>query len=125
MNALIIEATRDTPGVILDPAKSKFEMNGKSLPEDVASFYDPIMEWLENYSASPNDETLFEMKMSYFNTASSKMLLDILFALEELSEAGNSVKIHWHYKENDEDMMDAGEEYSEIVEIPFEHFSYS
>ena len=125
MSAIIIEATRDTPGVILDPANNKFEMNGKSLPEDVGSFYDPILEWLENYSESPNEETLFEMKMNYFNTASSKMLLDILFALEEMAEDGKNIKIHWHYKENDEDMKEAGEEYADIVEIPFEHFSYS
>ena len=124
MEAIIIEATRDTPGVILDPANNKFEMNGKSLPEDVGSFYDPILAWFEEYAENPNDETLFEMKMSYFNTASSKMLLDILFALEELAEGGNNVKVHWHYKENDEDMKDAGEEYADIVEIPFEHFSY-
>lgn len=125
MEPIIIEPTRDTPGVVLDPANNKFEMNGKSLPEDVASFYDPILAWIEEYSESPNEETVFEMKMSYFNTASSKMLLDILFALEELAEGGNNVKINWHYKENDEDMMEAGEEYADIVEIPFEHFSYS
>lgn len=125
MEPIIIEATRDTPGVILDPANNKFEMNGKSLPEDVASFYDPILDWIGEYSENPNDETIFEMKMSYFNTASSKMLLDILFALEEMAEDGKKIKIHWHYKENDEDMKEAGEEYEEIVEIPFEHFSFS
>lgn len=123
MEAFIIGATRDTPGVILDPASNKFEMNGKSLPEDVASFYDPILAWIEEYADSPSAETIFEMKMNYFNTASSKMLLDILFALEEIAEAGNSVIIHWYYKENDEDMKEAGEEYAEIVEIPFEHFT--
>jgi len=125
MGAIIIEATRDTPGVILDPDNNKFEMNGKSLPEDVGSFYDPILEWIEGYSENPNEETIFEMKMNYFNTASSKMLLDILFALEEMAEDGKNIKINWHYKENDEDMKEAGEEYEDIVEIPFEHFSYS
>ena len=125
MTAIIIEETRDTPGVILDAASNKFELNGKSLPEDVSSFYDPILEWLENYAKSPNKETLFEMKMTYFNTASSKMLMDILFSLEEMSEDGNNIKIHWYYKEKDEDMKEAGEEYADIVEIPFDYFPYS
>ena len=125
MESIIIEGTRDTPGVILDSTNNKFEMNGKSLPEDVSSFYDPILAWIVEYSKNPNDETVFEMKMNYFNTASSKMLLDILFSLEELAEEGNKVKINWHYKENDEDMKEAGEEYADIVEIPFEHFSFS
>ena len=57
--------------------------------------------------------------MTYFNTASSKIILDILMKLEELHEAGNEVMIEWHYEEDDEDMQEAGEEYSEIVEVPF------
>ena len=119
-----MDATRDTPGVILDPANNKFEMNGKSLPEDVGCFYDPILKWFSSYAENPNEETVFEMKMKYFNTSSSKMLLDILFALEEMGEEGNKVKVNWHYKENDEDMKEAGEEYEDIVEIPFAHLSH-
>jgi hypothetical protein len=57
--------------------------------------------------------------MTYFNTASSKIILDILMKLEELHEDGNEVLIEWHYEEDDEDMQEAGEEYSEIVEVPF------
>lgn len=124
MEAYIVEGTRDTPGVILDSLNNKFEMNGKSLPEDVTSSYDPILNWLKEYTKAPNDETIFEMKMTYFNTASSKMLLDILFALEEMAEDGFNIKIHWHYKNNDEDMKEAGEEYEDIIEVPFKHFSY-
>jgi hypothetical protein len=57
--------------------------------------------------------------MTYFNTASSKIILDILMKLEEIQEAGNEILIEWHYEEDDEDMQEAGEEYSEIVEVPF------
>jgi hypothetical protein len=61
----------------------------------------------------------------YFNTASSKLLLDILMKLEEIHEAGHDVLIRWHYPEDDEDMEEAGEEYSDIVDVPFEQVSYS
>ena len=125
MEPYIVDAGRDTPGVIFDPSNNKFEMNGKSLPEDVIKYYDPILEWLNKYSESPNDETIFEMKMTYFNTASSKVLLDLLFFLEEMLEDGKNITIHWYYKTNDEDMKEAGEEYEDILEVPFEHFSYN
>jgi uncharacterized protein YkuJ len=57
--------------------------------------------------------------MTYFNTASSKIILDILMRLEDLHNDGKNITVEWHYEEDDEDMQEAGEEYSEIVEVPF------
>tara|TARA_B110000211_G_C14081853_1_gene554954 strand:+ start:1966 stop:2343 length:378 start_codon:yes stop_codon:yes gene_type:complete len=123
METLNIPATDDTPEVILD-ASGDFQFNGKSLPEDVASFYDPIIDWIDSYGKNPLDSSIFKFKFTYFNTASSKMILDILMKLEELSEGGADIKVEWHYEEEDEDMEEAGEEYSDIVEVPFEMVAY-
>jgi hypothetical protein len=120
MDILQRDATDETPALILDASAGKFEISGKSLPEDVTAFYGPALEWLEQYAESPNEETVFEFKMDYFNTASSKMILDILLKLEEINEEGNKVLVKWYFDEDDEDMEEAGEEYSEIVEIEFE-----
>ena len=124
MEAYILQGTEDTPEVNLDPANSKFMFAGNSLPENAVSFYEPILAWIEDYGASPNSETTVEVKMNYFNTSSSKLLLDVLFAFAELSENGHQVKVQWYYQEEDEDMEEAGTQYEEIVEVPFEHFSY-
>ncbi len=124
MDALIIEATDETPKVVLDKGNNEFMFSGKSLPEDVSSFYEPIISWLDTYSKDPNPATQFTFDFVYFNTASSKIILDVLFKLEELKESGNDTSIIWRYKEEDEDMEEAGEEYSEIVEVPFEMQSY-
>jgi len=123
MDALVIAKTDDTPQVHLDKATGKFEFSGKSLPEDVSSFYKPIFDWLDAYSKNTNDESIFEFKMTYFNTASSKVILDVLMKLEEMVNDGKDVKVKWYYDEDDEDMEEAGEEYSEIVEVPFEFIS--
>lgn len=124
MDAIKIMDTDDTPKVILDPDNGVFEISGKSLPEDVTSFYEPILSWLDTYAESPLEKTEFSFKLIYFNTASSKALLDVLMKLEELSEAGNEVLVKWYYPDDDEDMEEAGEEYAEIVDIPFEQISY-
>ena len=124
MDALRIPSTDDTPEVTLDAGSGEFEFSGKSLPEDVASFYDPIIEWIDTYGQNANDSSVFKFKLTYFNTASSKMILDILMKLEELSEGGADIKVEWHYEEEDEDMEEAGEEYSDIVEVPFEMVPY-
>jgi len=124
MEIINIAATDETPAVVLDAGNNTFQIEGKSLPEDVTAFYDPLLEWLDGYAADPNDTTDFTFKMTYFNTASSKMILDILMKLEEIMEDGHTVKILWKYQEDDEDMEEAGEEYSEIVEIPFDMLPY-
>ena len=125
MEVIKIMGTDDTPSVLLDAASNTFEISGRSLPEDVNSFYAPIVAWMEKYNQSPNAKTVFNFKLAYFNTASSKMLLDILMKLEELHNAGKEVLVKWHFAEDDEDMKEAGEEYADIVDVPFEQISVS
>ena len=120
MNPIIISSTEDTPGIRLDATNDIFELSGRSLPEDVVKFYKPILDWLDEYAQSPNEKTVFEFKLTYFNTASSKIILDILMKLEGIHNNGNSITIKWYYPSDDEDMMEAGEEYADIVDIPIE-----
>ncbi len=120
MEKLKKEGTEDSPGVILDPGNKIMEISGRSLPEDVATFYEPILSWLEEYAKEPDEVTVFTFKLDYFNTATSKVLLDILVIFEEMIEKGHSVNVRWFYDEEDEDMKAAGEEYSEMVDVPFE-----
>ncbi len=125
MEVINIAGTDDTPNVILDKDNAKFEISGRSLPEDVNQFYEPILEWIDGYAEAPADKTEFHFKLEYFNTASSKVILDILLKFEEIVENDNDVVIKWHYHEEEEDMLEAGEEYADIVEIPFEYISYT
>ena len=87
-------------------------------------FYKPILDWLDEYAQSPNANTVFNFKLSYFNTASSKIILDILMKLEGIHSGGHSISIKWHYPSDDEDMMEAGEEYADIVDAPIEMVEY-
>ena len=119
MKALYIEETDDSPKVIMDKENKMFEISGKSLPEDVSKFYDPILAWLEKYSTDPLPETYLKINLEYFNTASSKLLLDVFMILEGIKENGSVVEINWYYPWYDEEMKDAGVEYSEMVDIKF------
>jgi hypothetical protein len=124
METIKIQGTEDTPKIILDAENELMEISGRSLPEDVSSFYEPVLNWLSEYAENPKKKTIFNFKLTYFNTASSKLLLDILMKLEEMHEKGLDVLIRWHYPEDDEDMAEAGEEYADIVDVPFEQVSY-
>jgi hypothetical protein len=115
MEPILITGTFDCPGVTLDQENNIFEISGRSLPEDVYTFYDPITTWLTEYAEQPNPVTTFDFKFIYFNTATSKIILDILTLLEQIKEGGHEVLVRWHYLKEDEDMKDAGEEYSGMI----------
>ena len=123
MTELKIDKTDSTPQIYLDKNSGKFEMKGKSFPEESRSFYAPVLEWLEDYAKDPKEETLFEFKMEYFNSSSSLIILEILNILDSIYKTGKKVTISWNYLEIDEDMLDAGEEYAELVSLPFEYHS--
>ena len=124
MEAIKIVGTDDTPGILLDAGNDVFEISGRSLPEDVTSFYEPVLNWLDEYAEDPKPKTEFVFKLTYFNTASSKVLLDILMKLEDISSAGKEVLVKWYSPDDDEDMQEAGEEYADIVDVEFEQLSY-
>ena len=120
MEIISLEGTEDTPKILLNKENGIFEISGRSLPEDSAEYYQPILDWIEEYADSPNEKTEFVFKLEYFNTASSKLILDVLSSLEDIP----GMSIMWYFHEDDEDMEEAGEEFSELVELPFEFKTY-
>jgi len=105
MKSLRIEGTKTTPSVILDPNPNNpiFEISGMSISDDLFNFYNPIYIWLEEYFKNPLPKTIFDFKLEFFNTASSKYLLDILIKLEDMKDERHKVKIRWHYPDDDDD----------------------
>ena len=124
MEVINIKGTYDTPEVILDAQNNVLVISGRSYPEDTAEFYIPILEWVHNYVKNPNTKTTFSFKLDYFNSSSYKPFLDILIRLGEIKKKGFEVNIEWHYKEGDMDIKEAGEEFSEIVDMPFSYFIF-
>jgi hypothetical protein len=125
MEIINFEGTEDTPAINIDGSKSTFCISGRSLPEDVISFYKPVMEWINRFSEKPSESLRIEIKLEYFNTASSKIILDILMKFEEISQLGTSkITVNWLYDKRDDDMLEAGEEYKDLVELPFELIEY-
>ena len=119
MESIIIEGTPKTPTVEFNAEEGKVEIKGRSIPENSVEFYNPLIAWLEAYGSSPKDETQVNIQLEYFNTSSSKCILDVFKKLESLAKAGNNIKVNWFYEEDDEDMLEAGEDYQSIIKLPF------
>ncbi|MGI6478326.1 MAG: DUF1987 domain-containing protein [Salinivirgaceae bacterium] len=118
MHPIICDSTIDLPKVVLDKEKGEFLFEGLSMCEDAFHFYEPIIAWIKQYGSAPNPKTEVRFKISYFNTASSKMLLDVMLHFDAIYRMGHDVSIHWHYRPEDEDMQEAGEIYASKLDIP-------
>jgi len=124
LKPLRIQATNESLEVNLDKGMCRFEFYGKSLPENPNEFFEPILNWFREYVNEPNKETQLIFKMEYFNTASSKRLIDILSICYEIHKKKQSIIVNWYYKYNDDDMKETGESFSEIVQLPFKFITY-
>lgn len=118
MNNLFIPRTGKTPDIFFDADRGILEIKGRSIPENSVAFYAPVMQWLNDYEKSPQDETKLVVRLEYFNTSSSKCLIDIFRKLEQLHYQETTVKVVWYYEEEDEDMKESGEDFRDLVSMP-------
>jgi len=118
-----IPATEKTPRISFDTESRIFSMDGNSRPEDVREFYMPVIEKMDAYfsSESPSEVPyFFSFKLGYFNSSSAKFISDILLGISDYIDKGFNIKIRWFFEEGDEDMREAGRDFSEMIKIDFE-----
>ncbi len=116
MEDLFLRGTERTPEVKLSASEGKIVFKGKSIPENTNLFYDNIINWVEQYAKKPNDTTTVKIQMEYFNTMTSKCLHEVLKALETID---NNIEVLWYYEEDDEDMLEVGEDFESIIDLQF------
>ena len=119
MENINLDGTPKTPTVIFNAEEGRIVLKGRSIPENSVEFYNPLNEWVKDYGVAPKEITVFEVKLEYFNTSSSKCILDLFKALENINGNGTNVKVDWYFEEDDEDMEEAGEDYQAIIQLPF------
>ncbi|MEQ9404813.1 MAG: DUF1987 domain-containing protein [Cyclobacteriaceae bacterium] len=122
MNTISITSTASTPAVYFNPSKGIFQMKGRSSPENTPAFYSGLKTALASTQTVENLDV--KICLEYFNTSSSKILFDIFRQLKSIKENGRDVNIKWFYEEYDEDMLEAGEDYSDILNLPFSFIEY-
>jgi hypothetical protein len=116
MDTFTTQGSEHTPAVALDKEHGRFEISGRSFMEDPLHFYAPVLDWLKDYAKQPNTTTEFLFSFDYYNTETGKFIFDILFILDRIEGA----KVIWRYADQDRDMEEAGLDYAELVNLPFE-----
>jgi len=121
MKLLHINATEDTPELNLDPESGILEFEGISIPENAPIFYKPVIDWLNEYTKSPNKTTDFIFKIKMISSASSKIFYDIITKIDQLSENKDvCVRVFWYYSIYDDEILEQGHEYKNILSVFFD-----
>lgn len=120
MENIVLEGTGRTPYVSFDAQAGKLEISGRSIPENSITFYKPLFDWVDNYVQSPKDNTIVIFNLEYFNTSSSKCILDLLRKLETLKDTNNATEIKWYFDEGDEDMEESGNDFKSLINLDIE-----
>jgi hypothetical protein len=119
MKDFICEKTYSTPKVQLAYKTGVFRIEGRSIPENPAIFFEPVLNWLNDYFTQTPQSAKFDFKLDYINSGSSKSIMAILKLLFKFHEKGIDIIVNWHYDEDDESIRDLGKHYQSILKLPF------
>jgi hypothetical protein len=117
MEELRFAPTKNTPEIILNP-EGIIKIKGRSIHENAAAFFAPVEKWLSEYLNSPANVTSVDMFLEYFNSASAKIFISILQKVTYVSLKHKKYVINWYYEEGDEDILERGEYFSSILDVP-------
>jgi hypothetical protein len=124
MDNLRIEKTKYTLDVDFNAESGVFSLEGRSLPENTIDFFNPIFSFLKRYFTEISGNITMNCKMTYFNSGSSKRLMELFRLLEEYNGGSSEVVVNWNYDEDDEDQLEEGEEFAEDFDLTFNMISY-
>ncbi|PKN43724.1 MAG: hypothetical protein CVU60_00680 [Deltaproteobacteria bacterium HGW-Deltaproteobacteria-18] len=119
MNNLEIHQTSSTPMVRADNEQGRVFMAGDSYPENPFEFFQPIIDWIDDFLKNDDRPLAFDLQLIYLNTSSIRAMMDIFDRLEESHLAGRPVSVDWCYDPDNERVGELAEEFKEDCTFPF------
>ncbi|MCK5536191.1 MAG: DUF1987 domain-containing protein [Bacteroidales bacterium] len=119
MNTFYQKGSKYEPEISLNPQNGVMKISGISMPENTVRVYFSVLDWLNEYKKNPAPKTRLEFDLEYINTASSKMIHEILRIVDGITIKGCDAEIIWNYHDEDSDILEIGEEYRDFVKTNF------
>jgi hypothetical protein len=118
MEDLRILRTKNTPEVVLT-AEGRIKIKGRSIHENVTEFYAQVEEWISGYILDPAKVTTVDLNLEYFNSASAKVFVHLLQKITYVTLKHKKYIVNWYYEDGDDDILERGEYFSNVLDIPF------
>ncbi|MBQ3634839.1 MAG: DUF1987 domain-containing protein [Bacteroidales bacterium] len=118
MENIFFEKSDRTPSVTTDYERGILEVCGRSMPEDAITFYTRVSHWIDDFADQPKPKQRLTVSfmLEYYNTSSSKCILDILKSLGDLKRRGWPIEVNWVYMEEEDDMQANGTELQTMLD---------
>lgn len=120
MELMSISPTKNTPEIILDP-KGIIRIRGRSIHENVTEYFAPVEEWITGYIESPAEVTCVDMNLEYFNSASAKVFIHLLQKITYVTLKHKKFIFNWYFEDGDEDILERGEYFASVLDVPFNY----
>jgi hypothetical protein len=112
---MIISQTPHTPLVVASVDEGIISIKGKIIPENPDEFFHQLELLTNKCLTEKKSEALsINIQLDYFNTPSSKMLARYFRSILQQRPL-----INWHYEKGDDSIKEAGEDYSLLLNFPF------
>jgi len=118
MQEINIKKTQTTPSVVFYAENKTLVIEGRLIPENAETLFLPINNWIEGYFLEENSELKVVFRLNYYNTSSSKRIVNLLKKLDLYFSKGKKIEATWEYEEDDDDCLNDGEDYKKIVSFP-------
>ena len=125
MTDLTIKGTATTPEINFNPSSGILKMSGRAYSSDINIFYKTLDAWLDEYLSNPCPVTTVELRMDYFNSIFSKLLLVFLEKCKTVIQKDKTLLLKWYLHEEDIDTVDDISRISRIIKFPIEPVKFS
>lgn len=117
MDELRYAPTKNTPEIILNP-DGLIKIKGRSIHENAADFFAPVEIWVSDYILHPANVTSVDISLDYFNSASAKIFIALIQKITYVTLKHKKFVINWYYEDGDEDILERGEYFASILDVP-------
>jgi hypothetical protein len=121
---LKILPTKNSPEVILNP-DGIIKIRGRSIQENVAEFFEPVDDWITEYVKEPADITCVDVVLEYFNSASARVFITLFQKITWVTLRHKKFIFNWYYEVGDEDILERGEYFASVLDVPFNFIKIS
>ena len=118
MEELRLLPTKNTPEIILNP-EGRIKIKGRSIHENVIDFFVPVEDWVTEYIQDPAEVTTVDLNLEYFNSASAKVFVHLLQKIGYVTLKHKKFVFNWYYEDGDDDILERGEFFSSVLDVPF------
>jgi hypothetical protein len=109
LNHISTEGSLKTPQIDFNHHTGDLILSGRSIPENAAKVYEPLLKWIGEYVKSPRKTTNFRLNLEYFNSATTIWIAKLVRALGKIEKEDCVLFIHIYFDLEDFDEMEEDE----------------